>query len=143
MGEGYSAPQMEEKLLERLGREFVEAMDSHDADRAVALAHPDIVYQSMPLGGRRTYHGHDGLRRRIADLEPTEVNLTDLHVRVLDEKRFVALATLHIEGVEQTGALVARVRDGLVIEARAYFSDESLLAELGVFEAHQAARRSS
>jgi hypothetical protein len=134
---------MEEKLLERLGREFVEAIDSRDADRAVALAHPDIVYQSVPLGGRRTYHGHDGLRRRIADLEPVDYNMTDLHVRVLDEQRFVALMKLHIEGVEQPGALVARAQDGLVIEARAYFSDESLLAELGVFETHQPARRSS
>jgi hypothetical protein len=133
---------MEEKLLERLGREFVEAVDSRDADRAVALAHPQLVYQSSPVGGRRVYHGHEGLRRRVAELESVDYDMTDLQVRVLDEQRFVALMNLHIEGVEQPGALVARVQDGLVIEAHAYFSDESLLAELGVFEAHQPLRRS-
>jgi hypothetical protein len=132
---------MEEKRLQRLGREFIEAMNNRDADRAVALAHPQIVYQSMPLGGRRTYRGHDGLRRSIADMESVDYRVTDLQVRVLDEQRFVGLMNMHIDDVKQSAACGAHVRDELVVEAHAYFSDEALLAELGVFE--QPARRSS
>jgi ketosteroid isomerase-like protein len=121
---------------EALAHRFVEAFNSRDADELVALAHRRIVFRPSTLAGpRRTYHGHDGLRRWMAELTATRL---DFQVRIREIRQlgpggFLVLSKVHVDGeLLADAAMIATVHEGAVLEAHSYLTDELLLARLGM-----------
>lgn len=128
---------MDEGLpAEQLGNRFIDGFNRRDADALVALCHPELEFVPTLLVGRKSvYHGHDGLRRWVEDLIASgaahEVRVRA--VRVIDDERFAVLTEVCLEGETITpSAMIARTKDGLIVHAKAYLSDESTLIRVGV-----------
>jgi hypothetical protein len=52
----------------RLAREVLEGLGRRDAERLIALSHPDVEWCSfIALGEGGVYRGHDGTRRYMSD----------------------------------------------------------------------------
>ncbi|HXE43887.1 MAG TPA: nuclear transport factor 2 family protein [Conexibacter sp.] len=126
----------EELSVDALAERFIDAFNRRDADALVALTHPQIVFVPTVLVGQRaSYETHEGLRRWVAELIASgathQVRLRD--VRLLDPDRFAALTEVLIEDeVISPSAMIARLRDGLIVHAAAYLSDERTLIRVGV-----------
>jgi ketosteroid isomerase-like protein len=120
------------KPLEELGREFLEALDRNDADALVAVTHPEVEFWPTSMAGRAPFRGHEALRKRVAN--PT--NSYGARVtsgRALDDERFVVMFEICVgEEFVQSAALIGRAKDGLIVTARAYLTDEALLEQLGL-----------
>jgi ketosteroid isomerase-like protein len=132
-------PSSGQDLIAPLARGFVEAFNDRDADALVALAHPRIVFRPTALvGRRRTYNGHAGLRRWVASLNATGV---DLHVQIreirpLMPRGFLVLSKLRVgDELIADSAMIACLRDGKIIEARGYLTDEWMLVHVGLIPA--------
>lgn len=115
---------------------FVEAFNDRDADELVALAHPRIVFRPTTLvGNRRTYHGHAGLRRWVAELDATGVDF-QVHIREIRPLRpsgFLVLSKLRVgDELITDSAMIASVDKGKIIEAHGYLSDEGMLHQIGL-----------
>ena len=121
---------------EELGRRFIDGFNRRDADALVALCHPELELVPTLLVGRHSvYHGHEGLRRWMDDLIASgaahEGRLRA--VRVLDAERFAVLTDVCLESEALTpSAMLARTKDGLIVHAKAYLSDEQTLIRVGV-----------
>jgi SnoaL-like protein len=121
---------------EELGRRFIDAANRRDVDALVALCHPELeLLPTMIVSQRAVYHGHDGLRRWVADLLTAEIAY-EAHVRRVREfgdDQFAVLAEVRLQGeVITQSALVGRVRDDLIVRAKGYLSDEQTLIRVGV-----------
>jgi len=119
-----------------LARGFVEAFNDRDADELVGLAHPRIVFRPTTLGGhRRTYHGHTGLRRWVAELDATGVDF-QVHIREIRPLRpsgFLVLSKLRVgDELITDSAMIVSVHQDKIIEAHGYLSDEGMLHQLGL-----------
>jgi len=123
-------------LAEELGRRFVEGFNRRDADALLALCHPELEFLPTVLVGQgAVYRGHEGLRRWLAQLIASgathEARIRK--VRVLDDERFALLTEVCVEGeVVSPSAMVVRLKDGLIVHAKAYLSDEQTLIRVGV-----------
>jgi ketosteroid isomerase-like protein len=123
------------KPLEELGYEFVEALERHDADALVALTRPEIEFWS--LRGREPFRGHDALRQRTA-LATNSYGVRVTSGRALDDERFVVMLEIYFDcDFVQSAALIGRAKDGLIVNVRAYLSDEELLEQVGLLERSQ------
>jgi hypothetical protein len=119
-----------------LARGFVEAFNDRDADGLVALAHSRIVFRPTTLiGHRRTYNGHAGLRRWVAEIDATGVDF-QVHIREirpLAPSGFLVLSKLRVaDELITDAAMIASVHHDKIIEAHGYLSDEEMLARLGL-----------
>lgn len=119
-----------------LARGFVQAFNGRDAEGLVALAHSRIVFRPPKLTGhRRTYNGHAGLRRWVAEIDATGVDF-QVHVREirpLAPSGFLVLSKLRVgDELITDSAMVASVHEDKIIEAHGYLSDEGMLAHLGL-----------
>ncbi|MGH2913216.1 MAG: nuclear transport factor 2 family protein, partial [Solirubrobacteraceae bacterium] len=118
----------------QIGHGFIEAFNLRDAEAMVALTHPELEFRpTMLAGSRRVYKGHDGLRTWVADLVASgaEHQVRVREVRVLGEQRLIVFTEVLLDGEAiSPSAMVATLRDGKIVEARAYLSDEETLAEL-------------
>jgi hypothetical protein len=119
-----------------LARGFVEAFNDRDADALVALAHPRIVFRPTSLvGNRRTYHGHAGLRRWVAELAAIGADF-QAHIREIRPLRpsgFLVLSKLRVgDELITDSAMIASVLQDRIIEAHSYLSDESTLVQIGL-----------
>jgi ketosteroid isomerase-like protein len=122
------------KPLEELGYEFLEALERHDADALVAVAHPEIEFRPTSLRGRERFRGHDALRHRAVRATSSH-SARVISGRALDDERFVVMFEIYLDcDFVQSAALIGRVKDGLIISARAYLTDEALLEQLGLLE---------
>jgi SnoaL-like domain len=115
---------------------FVEAFNDRDADALVSLADERIVFRPTALvGRRRTYHGHAGLRRWVAELDAMRVDF-DLQIREIRPQRpsgFLVLSRLRVgDELLTDSAMIASLREGKVVEAHGYLSDEWMLVRLGL-----------
>ena len=113
---------------------FVAAFNDRDADALVALAHPRIVFRPTTLvGQRRTYHGHDGLRRWVAEIDANGADF-QVHIREIRPLRpsgFLVLSKLRVgDELITDSAMIASVHHGEIIEAHGYLSDDQMLADL-------------
>jgi len=122
-----------------LARGFVEAFNERDADALVALAHPRIVFRPTSLmGHRRTYHGHAGLRRWVAELDAVGADFR-AHIREIRPLRpsgFLVLSKLRVgDELITDSAMIATVDRDKVVEAHGYLSDEGMLAQIGLIPA--------
>jgi SnoaL-like domain len=130
--------------MEAIGQRFIEAFNRRDADALVALADPRIEWHPSSLvGARRTYLGHDGLRRWVAELEEYgaahQVRVRE--VRALDASSFLILSEVLVDDVVSSpSAMVAHLTpEGMILEGRAYLTDEELLTQVGVVPAQPTA----
>jgi hypothetical protein len=119
-----------------LARGFVQAFNDRDAEGLVALAHPRIVFRPTTLiGHRKTYNGHAGLRRWVAEIDATGVDF-QVHIREirpLAPSGFLVLSKLRVgDELITDSAMIASVHQDKIIEAHGYLSDEGLLAHLGL-----------
>jgi len=119
-----------------LARGFVQAFNDRDADALVALAHPRIVFRPTTLvGHRRTYNGHAGLQRWVAEIDATGVDFQVYirEIRPLRPSGFVVLSKLRVgDELITDSAMIASVHQDKIIEAHGYLSDEGMLAHLGL-----------
>jgi len=123
---------------EVVARAFVDAFNRRDADALIAVSDPDIEWQpSVLVGSRRTYRGHEGLRRWVEDLRGAVIQHRSevRSVTVLDEHRFAVVCDVFIDGEFATaGAMVARFGGtGTIVEGRGYLTDAAMLRQLGIF----------
>lgn len=118
----------------QIGHRFIEAFNLRDAEALVALTHPDIEFRpTMLVGSKRVYVGHEGLRAWVADLVASgaEHQVRVREVRMLGDERLIVLTEVLLDGETiSPSAMVATLRDGKIIEAKAYLSDETTLKEL-------------
>jgi hypothetical protein len=117
---------------------WVDAFNARHLDGLLAPLHPDVELRPLRLNGRAgAYHGHDGVREWFARLDPggleQQINLSALEVAA--DGRVLAAGTLCL--ADQTAiapfGAIHRLEDGLIIDARHYFSDQTLLQRLGIF----------
>jgi len=126
--------------METIAHRFIDAFNRRDVDGLLALSDTDIEFHPTTLvRGQRVYHGHDGLRRWMAELRSSglEHRVRVLHVRVLDDASFLMVSEVHGGSDAATpSAMIARLTErGEIVEARAYLSDEQLLIQLGLVPA--------
>ncbi len=118
----------------QIGHDFIDAFNARDAEALVALTHPDIEFRpTMLVGSKRVYKGHDDLRAWVADLVASgaEHQVRMREVRTVGEERLIVLTEVLLDGeVITPSAMVATLRDGKIVEAKAYLSDEVTLTEL-------------
>ena len=114
---------------------WVAAFNRRDAEALVRLAHPAVVvYPSALFRRRDRYGGHDGLRTWIAELvagdTPGSVVITD--VRQESTGEILLMGEIAVQGrpVSPVAGLF-ETRDGLVLSARSYLSDERTMRDVG------------
>jgi SnoaL-like domain len=126
----------EELPAEELARRFIDGFNRRDADALVALCHPQVEFlPTILVGQRAVYHGHDGLRRWVADLRAASAahEVRVRKVRVLAPDRFAVLTEVLLDGdLLSPSAMVAKLEGGLIVHAKAYLSDEHTLIRVGV-----------
>jgi len=93
--------------------------------------HPDYVFRPAiaELGGKE-YHGKDGVRDWIADMEAiaTDYTLRSIEIRAVGGDHLLVLGRMHLVGRESGAAFeseyawVYRTEEGLITEGRAYLS---------------------
>jgi ketosteroid isomerase-like protein len=133
---------MSEQNVE-LSRRAMDAFNAHDAETFTALFDPSIEVHSVfaAIGGA-VYHGHDGVRTWLRELEETWGE----EIRVEPEAYFdlgeqtLAFVVMRGRG-RQSGAEVALPaaqllgwRDGLGVYYKAYANREDALSELRLSE---------
>ena len=134
---------MSEQNVE-LHRRAIEAFNSRDVESAIANADPSIeLHSSMTVPGGAVYHGHDGLRRYVRDLEEA---WGAGNPRVEPEAFFdlgehtlvfaVVRGRGKLSGAEVGGPVthVAKWQDGRCVYFRFHLKREDALEELGVSE---------
>jgi ketosteroid isomerase-like protein len=116
---------------DRIAHDFVNAFNLRDTEALVALTHPEVEFRpTMLAGSKRVYKGHDDLRTWVADLVASgaEHQVRVREVRALGEERLILLTEVLLDGEAITpSAMVATLRDGKIVEAKAYLSDETTL----------------
>jgi hypothetical protein len=126
-----------EASLGTVGHRFVEAFNRRDANALIALTDPEVEFSPTSLvSTRRTYRGHDGMRRWVSELRQSAIEhqVRVREVRVLDAARIVVLSEVLLGGESiSPSAMLARLSpDGLIVEAHAYLTDEPMLIQLGL-----------
>jgi ketosteroid isomerase-like protein len=130
------SPSEQQVQADRIGRELIDAFNARDAERLVALTHPEIEFRpTMLVGSRRVYKGHDGLRSWVADLLASGAmhRVRVREIRALGGERLIVLTEVLVDDEAiSPSAMIATLREGKIVEVRAYLSDEATLAELGL-----------
>ncbi len=112
---------------------WMTAVSSGDAETAIALSAPDIVYTT---GQVRRYEGHEGVRDIVADLHRLEGMLTVNSHGLIENGNVVAMRriehyTLPAGGIEIRGCSFVEVEDGLVTRWMDYKSMEAIDTVIG------------
>lgn len=122
-----------ESSAESLGRRFAEAFNQRDADGLVAVSHPQIEFYPTGAGGTgRSYHGHEGLRAWVEELNRSELKH---HVRILgvheiDAGRVAVSCELLADGAVITpSTMIGLIADGALIEVHGHLTDISTLRQ--------------
>jgi ketosteroid isomerase-like protein len=124
-------------------RRTVEAFKARDIDALTALFDPQAELHSViTTPGGAVYHGHNGLRRYLRDLEDAwegEFHVEPQAYFDLGEHTlgfFVVRGRGRVSGAEvaMSNTLVTRWRDGLQVYAKFYLDREEALRDLGVSE---------
>jgi len=122
---------------EQIAKRLFDAFNRRDLAGALALVHPEIVFQPVSaavMTEGRPYCGHEGISRYLSDVETHWMELTvhPVHVRAAG-RAVVALG--QVTGRGPMGELdqvpttwVLKFRDGLVVHAQ-IFSDERHVRE--------------
>ena len=124
-------------------RAFTEAFNRRDVEALISHCDPQIEFHStFAAVGGAVYHGHDGMRRFIRDLDEAwggEIRSEPEAYFDLGEHT-LTFTVLHGRGRESGAevvlpiAVVSRLRDGLFVYYKAYIHREDALRDLGVSE---------
>jgi ketosteroid isomerase-like protein len=115
----------------------VSAFNARDLGGLLEHLHHDVELRPLRLLGLAgAYHGHDGVRQWLEDLQRTRdghrIELSA--VQVADDGRVLAAGRLCLDsGANAPFTSVHRFESGLIIEAHQYFSDPAMLQRLGLF----------
>ncbi len=114
-------------------------MTSRDAEAAVALTHPDVVWEpaATEVAQRAPYHGHAGIREHLADLrrdwEEFEITISELRERA---PYVVALCRVYARAggfvADSPAALVWEVRDGRAAWGKTFRDRDEALRVAGI-----------
>ena len=118
-------------------RRGVEALNRGDVDGMAATMDPDV--ELVPLRAvldGTSYHGHEGLRRWIADMAEdwTKFELTLDEVQELGPGRLLVQATMRLRGrssgvaLDSPAAWLCDLRDAKVVRIQFFTDPESALA---------------
>jgi len=113
---------------------WIAAFNARDLDAMLAWTHPDVDFHPLWLPGvRRTYRGHDGVRRWFAALQywhhPHRINLSE--ITRSNDGQTLAIGNLSHKRSSQLTPFCAlhSLADELIIAAYHHLSDpDSLLA---------------
>jgi hypothetical protein len=124
-------------LMQSIGHRFIDAFNRRDAEGLVELCDPQVDFRPTALvGDRLVYRGHDGLRRWVSELDQALVQhqVRVREVREIDPDRLLVVSEVRVDGeLLSPSAMVATIdEDGMIVQARAYLSDEQLLIDLGL-----------
>ena len=124
-------------------RRLVEAFNARDVETWVALMDPSVEYHSaITVPGGAVYHGHEGVRRYLADFEDAWGAEYHVEPEAFFDVGEHSLMFYVVRGrgqqsgaeVARPGAQVVKWRDGLLVYAKAYLNREDALKDLGVSE---------
>jgi hypothetical protein len=122
--------------MQHISSAWVDAANARDPDGLIALFHPDAEFRPSLLGrSHQVYRGHDGVRRYFDDLREKDkgqqVELRE--VRLIGEEQILILAevVLWAEVISPAG-IVLDIREGKIIRAAAYLSDEPTMIAAGI-----------
>ena len=124
-------------------RAAIDAVARQDVARLIELADPEVEWHSFlaQLGEGGVYHGHDGLRRYVEDLnEAWEFLRTDVDDFLAVGTVVVVVGRLRYRGkgsgveTESAAGYVTRFRDGRLVYMRAFRDPEEALMVLGLSE---------
>ena len=89
---------MSEESREELIRRFFDRWNAGEREVDTQLVHHDVVLHSGMTNA--TYHGHDGVRRWIAEIDDQfeEWHSSIDEVRAAADDRLLALGTIHLRG---------------------------------------------
>jgi SnoaL-like domain len=123
--------------MEAIARRFVEAFNERDSEKFVSFADPEVDFHPTPLAhAEKLYHGHDGLRQWMEDIEGTGIghSIHVKEVRTLDRSQFLILADVMVGGepVSPFAILGKLGKARKVVEVRTFLSDARTLAQVGV-----------
>ena len=122
-------------------RTVMEAFNSGDMTRILALTHPDFEGEVPPELSAEpdNYRGHDGIRRYFQSFEDAMDEIRFHPERLWDTDEYVVVAArLTAKGrqtaipVEQHFALLWTFREGKALRVRAYASPAEALAAIGL-----------
>ena len=124
---------MGEESRETIARAFA-ALNRRDLAGLVAVSHPEIEWRPL-RAGVGPYHGHDGIRQALEDVHGEFDELhneprrwTDLGARTVVAGRLVAKERATGLRVDNPGAWVIDLRDGLIVRVEAFASEDAALA---------------
>ena len=117
-----------------LGRRFAEAFNRRDADGLVGVSHPEIEFHPTGAGGTgRSYHGHEGLRAWVEELNrgglKHQVRILD--VQEIDARRVVVSCELLSDGeVITRSTMIGVIAEGALIEVHGHLTDIATLRQV-------------
>jgi ketosteroid isomerase-like protein len=126
-----------------LVRQLIEAFNSEDIDRVLALAHTDVEIEISPDVSAEpdVYLGHDGMRRYFQSFRDAMVDIRFEAEQIWEIDAAVVVALLLTATgrqtaivVEQRSAGVWTFREGKLFGIRAYASPADALAAAGLVE---------
>ena len=130
-----SAPLSQEETVARL----FEAFSRQELADALALLHPEVVFQPMTAEVTRAgepYRGHDGIRRYVADVEAQWDELT-LHPTQIRAAGQAVVALGLVSGSGHAGSFenapttwMFKFKDGLVAHVQIFSEARNVFAAL-------------
>jgi ketosteroid isomerase-like protein len=125
---------------EEAARRFADAVTRGDREAAVALCHPEIVFDSVLGISGRAYLGHDGVRQYFDDVESAwkEWRVEVERVAEAADGRVAIVMTMHARGKGSGAGLAERtahiwtLRDGRLLRNEPYREPEQALRALGL-----------
>lgn len=122
-----------------LGRRWIDGFNERDVDALIACSDRGIEFHPTRLQGNHgPYKGHDGLRRWVADLigdgAPQCARVTGARCERSGDVLLLGQVVLDETPVSPF-ALLMSLRDGKILEAHAYLSDEVELKRIGRIDA--------
>jgi steroid delta-isomerase-like uncharacterized protein len=125
---------------EEAARRFAHAVTSGDCESAVALCHPEIVFDSVLGISGRAYLGHDGIRQYFDDVASAwrEWRVEVERVAEAADGRVAIVMTMHARGkgsgagIAERTAHIWTLEDGKLLRNEPYREPEQALRDLGL-----------
>lgn len=122
-----------------VARQVLDAVSRQDLARLIELTDPEIEWQSFFAIHGEAYHGHDGLRQYVRDLNDAFEDLRPHADDLLDAGEIVlAIGSVHYRGKESgvetdsDAGWMFRFRDGKMLVFRAFSEPLQKLEGVGL-----------
>src|SRR5436190_22814092 len=126
-----------------LVREVIEAVARQDLSRLIELTDPEVEWHSFlaELGEEGHYHGHNGIRRYVSDLNDAwELLSTEVADTLAVGALVLAVGQLRYRGkgsgveTQSPAGYIIKFRRGKVVYMRAFREPEQALGAVGLRE---------